>query len=434
MDRDPYADADVWSDEGAPTPPPSRGPRRPPRPTDSGAVPATPSAPAPAPAPASGPRRPPRRGVARPDPVPAGPPDDGEWVDLGRESRIPRWLVALGVIAVVGVLLVGGGWYWYRTQVDPPGGPGDAVTVEIPQGASTSRVGDILDQQGVITSSTLFGFYVGGKDLTAVQAGIYEFRENSSFDEAIAVLDAGPDQPLGADTTSVGVAEGLRLGQMLDEIAADVDRFTPDSLQGALDDGSVTSSLRPEGNDSWEGLLFPATYEIADDATEAEVLGMMASEMDTRAQALGLDAAAARISGQYGLDLDAYDLLVVASLVQEEAGSPEEAPKVATVIYNRLAEGTPLGIDATSRYLAAIEGTEVDFDSPSPYNTRRQAGLPPTPIASPGEYALGAAAQPAEGPWIYYVLTDPGVHSFTDSYDEFLAFKDECIAKDLGCG
>ncbi|MCB0971372.1 MAG: endolytic transglycosylase MltG [Acidimicrobiales bacterium] len=355
-------------------------------------------------------------------------------MELGRASRVPRWVVALGVVVVVLALFVGGGWYWYQTKVDPPGGPGESVSIEIPQGATTSRVGDILDQEGVITSSTLFGFYVGGKDLTAVQAGIYEFRENSSFDDAIEVLNAGPDQPLGADTTSVGVPEGLRLEEMLADLAGDVDRFSVEGLEGALADGSVTSGLQPDGNDSFEGLLFPATYEIDDETTEAELLSMMAAEMEGRASTIGLADAAGRISGQYGLDLDTYDLLVVASLVHEEAGSPEEAPKIAAVIYNRLAEGTPLGIDATSRYLAELEGTEVDFESDSPYNTRRQAGLPPTPIASPGEYALAAAANPADGPWTYYVLTDPGVHTFTDSYQEFLAAKDECIAKDLGCG
>ncbi len=120
--------------------------------------------------------------------------------------------------------------------------------------------------------------------------------------------------------------------------------------------------------------------------------------------------------------------------MQEEAGSAEEAPKVARVIANRLQQGWALGIDATSQYLAGIEGGAVDFESDSPYNTRRQVGLPPTPIAAPGAYALEAAAAPEPGPWMYYVLTDPGVHTFVVTDAEFQEAKQICIAKDLGCG
>ena len=124
----------------------------------------------------------------------------------------------------------------------------------------------------------------------------------------------------------------------------------------------------------------------------------MAQEMETRVQDLGIDDAAAKISQQWGIDMTPYGLLTTASLVQEEAGSAEEAPKVATVIYNRLRDGTPLGIDATSKYLAGLEGGDIDFESDSPYNTRKQAGLPPTPIASPGEYAARRRLQPGRRP------------------------------------
>ncbi|MBS1847112.1 MAG: endolytic transglycosylase MltG, partial [Actinobacteria bacterium] len=128
------------------------------------------------------------------------------------------------------------------------------------------------------------------------------------------------------------------------------------------------------------------------------------------------------------------------SLVQAEAGNPDEAPKIARVIYNRLAAGQPLGIDATSRYLSIISGRPVDFASPSPYNTRRRPGLPPTPIAAPGDFALDAAAHPATGNWLYYVRSVQNdaqgrpQHIFTASAQEFERAKKACHDAGLGCG
>ncbi|MCU1370169.1 MAG: putative periplasmic solute-binding protein [Ilumatobacteraceae bacterium] len=433
-------DPDIWSEDpvgpAGPTGPTGPGPRRPPRRSRSADDAANANANANVNA------RPPRRAGAVDQP-PAAPPrrprrrqeeEEDEYFDLPRESRIPRWIAALIVLAVVVGVIVGGSVWWYHNQVDPPGEPGEQVEVQIPEGSTTSDVGSILDEEGVISSATVFGFYVGGKDLTAVQAGSYTFQANSSFDDAIEVLNAGPGKPATAKTTKVSIPEGLTVSEIVARIHEQVPRFTVEELNAALDQGQVPTSLLPKGTTNYEGLLFPATYEVDDEETAVEILTEMAQEMETRVAGMDIDQAAADVSAKYGLQLTPYDLLTVASLVQEEAGSPEEAPKVATVISNRLAEGTPLGIDATTRYLAEIEGGEPDYESTSPYNTRKQAGLPPTPIAASGEYALDAALHPADGPWLYYVLTDPGVHSFTADYDEFLQFKDQCIQKDLGCG
>jgi UPF0755 protein len=143
-------------------------------------------------------------------------------------------------------------------------------------------------------------------------------------------------------------------------------------------------------------------------------------------------------SAQERFNLTPYEILIVASLIEEETKIDEERPMVARVIYNRLREGIPLGIDATSRYEAELAGrdrSELDFESDSPYNTRRIAGLPPTPIAAPGRASIEAALNPAEGPWIYYVLEDEaGNHFFTDSDSEFLAAKARCRDAGLGCG
>jgi UPF0755 protein len=374
-----------------------------------------------------GPRRPPRRPRS-------GDGGEAELIELPPETRIPKMAMALGALVLVLVLVIGGVWRWYQNQIDPPGSPGAAVTVEVPEGATTSDVADLLEEQGVITSSTIFGFWVGGQDLETVGAGTYVFQEGSSFREAVDVLNAGPDRPLAEESTRVSVPEGLTVREIVAKIAEQVPRLTVEELQAALDSQAVPTSLRPEGETSYEGLLFPATYEVTDDQDGVEVLTMMAEEMETRVAALGVDEAIGSVSEAAGTELDAYDLITMASLVQEEAGNPEEAPKIATVIVNRLREGWALGIDATSRYLAEQTGTELDFSSDSPFNTRTQPGLPPTPIAAPGEFALEAAFSPAEGPWMYYVLTEPGIHTFAVTEAEFAAAKQICIEKDLGCG
>ena len=422
-------DPDIWTED--PTSAGSAGPRRPPR---RRAGEPEPSA-----------DRPPRRSRRSPaDAPPAAPPrrprrqaDDDEYFDLPHESRIPRWLVALIVLVLVVGGVVGGAMWWYHNQVDPPGGPGEQVQVQIPEGATTSKVGSILDDEGVISSATVFGFYVGGKDLTAVQAGTYTFRANSSFDDAIKVLNAGPKTPATTASTKVSIPEGYTVAQIVQRIHEKVPRLTVEDLNAALGQGKVPSSLKPEGTTSYEGLLFPATYEVTDDDDAVDVLTRMAQEMETRVDALGLAQAQQHIKDRWGLDLTAYDLLKVASMIQYEAAVPEDAPKIGAVTYNRLEKGTPLGFDSTLIYEAGLSGVapdDVDHEAESPYNTRINKGLPPTPISSPGEYALEGAMNPADGDWLYFVLTDPKVVSFTADYDEFLQFKQECIDKDLGCG
>ena len=178
---------------------------------------------------------------------------------------------------------------------------------------------------------------------------------------------------------------------------------------------------------------------MAGKTSAGELLAQLAGEMETRVNGLDADAAKARIKERHGLDLSTYELLTVASLVQAEAANAEEAPKIATVIYNRLAKDStewPLGIDASDAYGAEIEGVEVSAyrKTDGAYNTRRGKGLPPTPISAPGDYALEAAFDPAPGDWMYYVLTDAKAHTFAVTEAEFHAAKQICVQKNLGCG
>jgi UPF0755 protein len=323
------------------------------------------------------------------------------------------------------------GWSWVQDEIDPPGPPGEEVLVEVPDGTTTSGIGHAMADAGVISNARVWDWYTKVRDVGSFQAGTYRMRLNSSFDEAIDDLEA---EPLPPNSRLVTVPEGLTLVQLTQRLvdpAEGVPGFTPEGLQAALADPALRSAFLPPDQQTLEGTLFPETYGVAEGGTEAELLGQMVATLDETMN--GLDAT----NRATQLGITPYQALIVASLVEEEAQVAEDRPKVARVIYNRLAAGEPLGIDATSCYeKGEIPCTlsESDLASDSLYNTRNRAGLPPTPIASPGRASIEAALNPAEGPWLWYVLSDAeGHHAFTDDYDEFQRLKGECAAQGLGC-
>jgi UPF0755 protein len=176
---------------------------------------------------------------------------------------------------------------------------------------------------------------------------------------------------------------------------------------------------------SLEGLLFPDTYGIEPDDTAEGVVQDMLNQLEIVLSRYELSTAPRGLSP--------YQLLIVASMIEREAKVAGDRPKIAAVIYNRLAAGKRLEIDATVEYAVGhAKLTAKDLRSSSPYNTYTRAGLPPTPIAAPGEAAIQAALKPADGDWIYYVLaTEEGEHAFTNSYEEFLDLKAKARAKGL---
>jgi len=178
-----------------------------------------------------------------------------------------------------------------------------------------------------------------------------------------------------------------------------------------------------------EGFLFPATYEFTPKTTAKKLVADQLEFFD--ANWSKVDLAEARRK-----NLTPYDVLIIASMVEKETIAPEERPKVAAVIYNRLKARMPLGIDATIRYGLDVPGTEAlrvsQLESDNPYNTRNRTGLPPTPIANPGLASMRAAARPAKVDYLFFVRKPDKVHHFfTASESEFFA---KACEYGFGCG
>jgi UPF0755 protein len=156
----------------------------------------------------------------------------------------------------------------------------------------------------------------------------------------------------------------------------------------------------------------------------------MVAEYKAKVEDAGLLQKAAAVN------LQPYEMVTVASLVEKETQQADERGKVARVVYNRLDQNFFLGIDAAILYgLGRSSGglSEADLTKDTPYNNRLYKGLPPTPIANPGIASLQAAVAPAKGPWLYYVLdaSHPGHHLFTDDRDVFNTAKAKCQAAHL---
>jgi len=321
-------------------------------------------------------------------------------------------LVVLAVIVVVAAGAGGAAW-WVQQRLDPPGEAGEQVAFVVGEGASTTAIADQLEAEGIIADARVFRVYLRLEGQPTFQAGSYELRRDSTVWDVRAALEAGP----AITYTRLTVPEGLRL----EEIAERVDlhpRFTGDAFRAAIDGGAVRSAYQPGSVDTLEGLLLPETYTIDERQDEAALLRTMVSSLDAAADAAGVADAAARVG------ISPYEAIVVASLIEEEARVPEDRAKIARVIYNRLDDGMRLQIDASVIYALGQRREDgrvlfSDLEVDSPYNTYRNEGLPPTPIAAPGRASLEAALNPAEGDWRFYVkYEDDGTHAFSRTYEE----------------
>jgi UPF0755 protein len=292
---------------------------------------------------------------------------------------------------------------------DPHGPP---IAVTIPSGSTAGDIGSILEQAGVISDGGRFRGYAKDKGQGAdFQAGSYHFQAGTGYDAIIARLDKGPP---AIPVQKLVIPEGFRTTEI-------ADRVPGVGMNRAAYLAAVTAAPFPPGfghHRIHEGFLFPATYDIRKGERPATLVSQQESAFEHAFSQVDMSYAKSK-------NLTPYDVLTIASMIEREAKVDSERPLIAAVIYNRLHDHMPLGIDATLLYEQGSwthELTVSELAAHTPYNTRVNLGLPPTPISNPGLASLQAAAHPAHVNYLYYVAKgDTGHHYFTDNYQQFLA-------------
>jgi uncharacterized YceG family protein len=327
-----------------------------------------------------------------------------------------RWFRRL--LALVALLVIGGALYLINATFQPLQSENEqegAVPVKIPDGADAGSIGELLERKGVIDDARFFELNATltlrrGKLIT----GNYVLRRNMTNGAAIEALMQGPKVRV-VKTFKVTVPEGLSL------------REAAPAIQESGIDGSYLKATRssqalararklgaPRGTRTLEGFLFPATYDLKAGATAADLVDKQLNAFRDNFRSIDLKAARRK-------NLTAYDVLIIASLVERETPKASELPLIASVIYNRLKLDEPLGIDATTRYYEKkwdkpLLQSELDADNP--YNTRIRSDLPPTPIGNPGLAAMKAAAKPAKTDYMFYVAKPGACHAFAETNEE----------------
>ncbi|WP_019876949.1 endolytic transglycosylase MltG [Sporichthya polymorpha] len=307
-------------------------------------------------------------------------------------------LGSIGVGATVGINRI----YERLTEgtADFSGPPGAEKVVQVTQGSSIRAIGRMLEEAGVVRTEGSF-VAAARKDSRAasLQPGFYRLNLNMPAREALTkMLD-----PASRILARIAIPEGRSAAQAIAKLSKE-SGIPKEDFEKVLDNPKALG-LPGWARNKAEGFLFPATYDVEPNASAESILKQMVTRFNVAATATDLVARSA-IVGRTPLEV-----LTIASLIEKEAKLADDQPKVARVIYNRLEENMRLQLDSTVHY--AVGGAEVVTTTAeqraidSPYNTYRYEGLPPGPIASPGEAAIEAALSPAEGPWIYFVAVNP---------------------------
>lgn len=277
-----------------------------------------------------------------------------------------------------------------------------AVRVTVPAGASMAAAADSLHRAGVIGSPKLFRLYAKlRRSDRGIRAGTYLLKPDASWGSVLSSLRSGRGV-----VNVVTVPEGYKLEQTVALLAAKLS-VQPESIRAAVRDTAILERLDvPTG--TLEGYLFPDTYFFSPGASARTAVQTMVRRFEQRWK----PEWNARLDT---LALSRHDLLTLASIVESEAKLAEERPVIAAVYWNRLRKGMRLEADPTVQYALPRHQSRLmnkHLNVKSPYNTYRNAGLPPGPIGAPGMASLQATLYPADVPFLFFVAFPDGHHEF----------------------
>jgi uncharacterized YceG family protein len=334
-------------------------------------------------------------------------------LDVAKPRR--RWLRRIFAVLALGLAIAVAALAFLLFQ--PLHGDGHGrVVVNVPAGATAAQIGDMLAARGVVRSGRLFSLRArlsGQRD--KLRSGRYTLKQGMPYGAALTALTTAPK---AAPVIAVTVPEGR---SRLEEAA----KIRSAGLKGDYLAATKRSSKlnprsygAPRATRSLEGFLYPATYQLrASQATSGRLVSRQLDAFKTNFAKVNMATARRK-------NLSRYDVLIIASMIEREALVPRDRRLIAAVIYNRLKEGMPLGIDATLRFALNQWSRPLrvsELDSNSAFNTRKHEGLPPTPIGSPGLAAMRAAANPANVSYLFYVVKPcgKGAHAFSSTDAKF---------------
>jgi UPF0755 protein len=332
-----------------------------------------------------------------------------------------------GIIFVA--LLGAGGWFVWAVMT--PVGPAPQTFVLLHPGYSTRRIAAELKRAGVIRNAEAFVLWHYVDHRRSLKAGEYLFEKPASIIDVQRRLRRGD-----VYFHTVVVPEGYTMFDIAEAVqAADLGR-AEDFLKAAQSDTYLISDIAPNAR-SLEGYLFPDTYEFTRLMSMDEMAGAMVRQFRLVAGQIGLIQGPALIPAheEQSVAPDAGSVssaatnelertVIMASIVEKETAVPAERPLVASVYYNRLDKHVALDADPSIIYAELLAGSyqgglhHADMRFDSPYNTYRNAGLPPGPIGNPGRSSLEAAMHPAQTDYYYFVADAQGHHRFARTLDE----------------
>jgi len=327
--------------------------------------------------------------------------------------RLLKSLVLLLTLSAIGAGIVA--YRAYTTAREPfRGYEEEEVFFTVEPGATGIRVGESLEERGIIRDRRLFVLALRFRgDRKTVQAGEYRFQSPLSTFDVLEKLVSGD-----TFTFAVTIPEGLTLLETAELLAAK-GLADGSAIRSAFEDRALVADLDAEAS-SLEGYLYPTTYrfprKVAPDEIARTLVGQFKRVFDEE-----------RRAGAAKLGLTPREVVTLASVIEKETGLAEERPLIASVFWNRLRIGMPLQSDPTIIYALELAGRfdgnlrRTDLELDSPYNTYRFPGLPPGPIASPGEASIRAVLEPKETSFLYFVSRNDGSHHFSSTYSEHVS-------------
>lgn len=327
----------------------------------------------------------------------------------------------LAILIILVIIVAFGGIYFKNQSGAYDVNEEKEVIVDIPSGSSIDNISNILSESKLIKNKLVFKINtkISGK-ASEFKAGKYRFDQSYTNEEIINDIASGKTYHSGPKIT---VKEGATSKEIVEELVSK-NLGNTDIYNKLINNPSEFKNefefLRDENIKSLEGFLYPSTYYCEKTDSEKEIVTKMLNKFNE----IYLSGIKEEIKNK---NLNLYDIIKMASIIEKEAVLDEDRPIISSVFYNRLDKKMPLQSDATIQYAFKERKKVVSYDDlkiESPYNSYKYKGLPPTPISNPSLKSIDSAINPDKTDYLYFVAkTDGGGNNYSKTYEEHLKYE-----------